>query len=117
MGAFAAWSWAAATTSQRRCSASACESRLLARKGEASAALALAEQVDRLARTSQDPRNQGDAALYLAEILYLAGDPTRAEEMTQRAIDCYQRKGATAFAARARRLVAHWASGTSPPSK
>lgn len=93
------------------------QAKLLARKGEARAALALAEQVDRLARTSQDPRNQGDAALYLAEILYLAGDSTRAEEMTQRAIDCYQRKGATAFAARARRLVAHWASGTSPPSK
>jgi class 3 adenylate cyclase len=93
------------------------QARLLAREGEASAALELAERIDRLARTSQDPRYPGDSALYLAEILYLAGDPTRAEEMTQRAIDCYQSKGATALAARARRLAAQWASGTSPASK
>ena len=38
-----------------------------------------------------DPRDPGDAALNLAEILYLTGDPARAEEMTQRAIDWYQR--------------------------
>jgi class 3 adenylate cyclase/tetratricopeptide (TPR) repeat protein len=93
------------------------QAKLLAREGETSAALELAERVDRLARTSQDPRYPGDSALYLAEILYLAGDPTRAEEMTQRAIDLYQSKGATAFAARARRLAAQWASGTSPASK
>jgi tetratricopeptide (TPR) repeat protein len=93
------------------------QARLLAREGEASAALELAERIDRLARTSEDPRYPGDSALYLAEILYLAGNPTRAEEMTQRAIDCYQSKGATALAARARRLAAQWASGTSPASK
>jgi tetratricopeptide (TPR) repeat protein len=93
------------------------QAKLLAREGETSAALELAERVDRLARTSQDPRYPGDSALYLAEILYLAGDPTRAAEMTQRAIDLYQSKGATAFAARARRLAAQWASGTSPASK
>jgi tetratricopeptide (TPR) repeat protein len=89
------------------------QAKLLARKGKASAAIALAERVDRIARTSQDPRNPGDTALYLAEIMYLTGNPTRAEEMTQRAIDLYQSKGATAFAARARRLAAQWASRTS----
>jgi tetratricopeptide (TPR) repeat protein len=93
------------------------QSRLLARKGEASAALTLAEQADRLARTSEDPRNPGDTALYLAEIMYLTGNPTGAEEQAQRAIDLYESKGATAFAARARRLTAQWASGSSPASR
>jgi tetratricopeptide (TPR) repeat protein len=92
------------------------QAKVLARRGEVSAALTLAEQVDCLARTSEDPRNPGDTALYLAEIMYLSGNPTRAEEMTQRAIDLYESKGAIAFAMRARRLAAQWASGTSPAS-
>jgi class 3 adenylate cyclase/tetratricopeptide (TPR) repeat protein len=83
-------------------------SRLLARKGDISAAFALAEEVNILSETSDDPRDPGDAALNLAEILYLTGDPARAEEMTQRAIDWYQRKEATAYVARARRLAAIW---------
>jgi len=85
--------------------------RLLARKGEASAALALAERADGLAGTSDSPRAQGNAALNLAEVLYLTGALTRAEEMTQRAIGHYQRKGATASAARALRLASDWPSG------
>jgi ATP/maltotriose-dependent transcriptional regulator MalT len=86
------------------------QAKVLARRGEISAALTLAEQLDRLARTSEDPRNPGDTALYLAEIMYLSGNLTRAEEMTQRAIDLYESKGAIAFAMRARRLAAQWAS-------
>ena len=91
-------------------------SRLLARKGQASAALALAEEADSLARTSDSPCIQGDAALNLAEVLHLAGDRVRAAGMTQRAIECYQRNGATACVARARRLTAAWTSGSSPAS-
>jgi class 3 adenylate cyclase len=91
-------------------------SRLLARKGEASAALALAEEADSLARTSDSPWMQGDAALDLAEVLHLAGDRVRAAGMTRRAIECYQRTGATARVARAQRLTAAWASGSSPAS-
>jgi tetratricopeptide (TPR) repeat protein len=91
-------------------------SRLLARKGQASAARALAEEADSLARTTDSPWIQGDAALNLAEVLHLAGDRTRATEMTQRAIECYQRNGATARVARARRLAAAWTSGSSPAS-
>ena len=91
-------------------------SRILARKGQASAALALAEEADSLARTSDSPWIQGDAALALAEVLHLAGDRVRAAEMTQRAIDCYQRNGATARVARAQRLTATWTSGSSPAS-
>jgi class 3 adenylate cyclase/tetratricopeptide (TPR) repeat protein len=85
------------------------QSRLLARDGDMSAALTLAVEVDRLARTSDSPWDQGEAALNLAEVLYLSGDRTRAEEMTRRALDCYRRKGATARAAQAQRLAAGWA--------
>jgi len=59
---------------------------------------------------------QGDAALDLAEVMYLTGDRVRAAEMTQRAIECYQRNGATARVARAQRLAATWTSGCSPAS-
>jgi tetratricopeptide (TPR) repeat protein len=87
-------------------------SRILARKGQARTALALAEEAHSLAGTSDSPWMQGDAALNLAEVMYLAGDHMRAAEMTQRAIDCYQRYGATARVARAQRLAAAWASGS-----
>jgi tetratricopeptide (TPR) repeat protein len=90
---------------------------LLARKGETSAALALAEQADSLARTTDSPWEQGDTALSLAEVMYLSGDPMRAAEITQRAIECYQRNGATARVARARRLTAAWTSGSAPTSE
>ena len=51
------------------------QAKVLARRGEISAALTLDEQVDRLARTSEDPRNPGDTALYLAQIMYLWATP------------------------------------------
>ena len=90
-------------------------SRLLALSGDLSAAFALAEEVNRLSETSDDPIDPGDAALNLAEILYLTGDPARAEEMTARAIDWYQRKEATAYVARARRLAARWTAESLTP--
>jgi tetratricopeptide (TPR) repeat protein len=92
-------------------------SRVLARNGHIGAALALASQADRLAATSEDPRDSGDAALNLAEIMYLTGDPRRAQEMTQHAIKCYLSKGAVAFAARARHLAAAWASPSAAGSE
>jgi len=91
-------------------------SRLLARKGEASAAFALAEDTASLARTTDSPWLQGDAALSLAEVMYLAGDRMQATVITQRAIECYQRNGSTARVARAQRLAAAWTSGSSPAS-
>jgi tetratricopeptide (TPR) repeat protein len=90
-------------------------SRLLARAGDFSAAMALAEEVNHLSETSDDPTDPGDAALNLAEILHLTGDPARAEEMTERAIDWYRRKGATAYVARARRLAAMWTAERPAP--
>jgi class 3 adenylate cyclase/tetratricopeptide (TPR) repeat protein len=83
-------------------------SRLLARKGDMTAALALAGQVDGLARVSDDPRDPADAALNRAEINYLAGDYTRVSEMIDEAIKHYIRKGATAYVERTRRLAAQW---------
>jgi class 3 adenylate cyclase/tetratricopeptide (TPR) repeat protein len=91
-------------------------SRILARKDQASAARALAEEAGSLASTSDAPWAQGGAALNLAEVMHLTGDRTRAAEMTQRAIECYQRTGATARVARARRLAAAWTTGSSPAS-
>ena len=89
-------------------------SRLHARQGDISAALAAAEQVDTLAQVSEDPRDPGDAALDRAEIMYLTGDTESAQQMAQQAIDHYLRNGAVARAARARRLAAAWASGNPP---
>ena len=83
-------------------------SRLSARKGDMTAALALAEQVDGLARVSDDPRDPADAALNRAEISYLAGQYARVSEMIDEAIKHYNRKGATAYVVRARRLAAEW---------
>jgi tetratricopeptide (TPR) repeat protein len=87
--------------------------KLFARKGEASAALALAQQADSLARTTDSPMGQGDAALSLAEVMYLTGDRIKATQTAQRAIKCYQRNGAPAHVARAQRLTATWHSGSS----
>ncbi len=84
-------------------------SRVLARAAAITAALALAERVDRLASISDDPRDPGDAALNRAEITCLTGDLAQAGELIGAAIGHYQRKGATAYVTRARRLAQKWA--------
>ncbi len=83
-------------------------SKVLARRGDHSTALSLAEQANDLALAMDAPLQQGDAALNLAEVLYLAGNEAQAEAETQRAIEHYESKGATAYATRARRLAASW---------
>ena len=92
------------------------QSRLLARNGDAPAALSLAEKADGLARSSDSPRAQGDSALSLAHVMHLTGDPSRAEKAVRRAISCYRRKGATAYIARAQRIAAAWTSARSSVS-
>ena len=87
-------------------------SRISARAGDISTALALADQVDRLAATSDDPRDPADAALNRAEITHLAGDRGRASELIGQAIEHYQRKEATAYITRAHRLAAQWTLAT-----
>jgi hypothetical protein len=92
--------------------------KLLARRGESNAALSLARQADELARSTQSPVVQGDAAMSMAEVLHLAGEPVESEAEFLRAVDCYERKGATAFVTHARRLVATWGlDGFQPTSR
>jgi class 3 adenylate cyclase/tetratricopeptide (TPR) repeat protein len=83
-------------------------SKLLARRGDYDAALSLAEQADNLAGTTDSFLVHGDAALNLAEVLHLTGNPTRAAQEIQRAIDNYDRRGASGCVARARSLAATW---------
>lgn len=92
------------------------QSRLLARQGEVSAAVAMSEKADSLARISDSPNWHGNAALNLAEVLYLIGDCERAGKIARRAIACYRRKGATAYITRAQRLTASWAARSGAPA-
>jgi class 3 adenylate cyclase/tetratricopeptide (TPR) repeat protein len=82
--------------------------KLLARRGDHIGARSLAEEADRLAAPTEAPLSQGDAALALAEVLYLAGDLAGGALETQRAIAHYERKGATACVANAQRLALIW---------
>jgi class 3 adenylate cyclase/tetratricopeptide (TPR) repeat protein len=85
-------------------------SRLLARDGDSTAALKLAHHVEEMAKTSDSPIDHGEAALNLAQVLYLTGDRAGAEDAVRRAAGCYERKGATAYVARAHRLATEWAA-------
>jgi tetratricopeptide (TPR) repeat protein len=85
--------------------------KLLARRGQNGAALSLAKQADQLARSTQAPLVQGDAALAMAEVLYLAGKLDESEAETRRAVDCYEQKGAPACVIHALELVAAWKEG------
>ncbi|MFZ0179381.1 MAG: adenylate/guanylate cyclase domain-containing protein [Candidatus Dormiibacterota bacterium] len=85
--------------------------KLLARRGQSGAALSLAKQADQLARSTQAPLVQGDAALTLAEVLYLAGRLDESEAETRRAVHCYEQKGAPACVMHALELVAGWKDG------
>ena len=71
-------------------------SKLLARRGDFSGALTLAQQADELAGTTQAPLLKADAALALAEVLYLSGNIAGAGEQAARAMDHFERKGSTA---------------------
>ncbi len=85
--------------------------KLLARRGESRAALDLAERADELARSTQAPLVHGDAALTMAEILFLAGRPANSAVALEHAIDSYEQKGATGCVMHARRLHAAWSAG------
>jgi predicted ATPase/class 3 adenylate cyclase len=91
------------------------QARLLARRGDASAALAMAGEADAIALTTDSLLAQGNAALDLAEVRYLTGDAVRGREEILRAVEQYERKGAAANAARARRLAAQWEQAATAP--
>jgi tetratricopeptide (TPR) repeat protein len=83
-------------------------SKLLARRGDQSAALSAAEEADKLAATTDAWVVHGDAALNMAEVQYLVGNPSRVAQEVQRAINHYERRGATGCVTRARSLAATW---------
>jgi tetratricopeptide (TPR) repeat protein len=85
--------------------------KLLARRGDSGAALSLARDAEAMAGTTQAPVVQGDAALTMAEVLFLAGRQADSELALRRAIDCYEHKGATACVTHARNLRAAWTVG------
>jgi class 3 adenylate cyclase/tetratricopeptide (TPR) repeat protein len=85
--------------------------KMLAQRGESSAAFSVAERANALARPTQAPVMHGDAALTMAEVLHFAGRPVESEAEARRALDCYEQKGLAACAAHARGLVATWATG------
>ena len=85
--------------------------KLLARRGDSSAALSLARQADEIVRSTQAPVVQGDAALTIAEILFLAGSPAKSDVALQHAVDLYEQKGVSACVMRAHQLRAAWAAG------
>jgi class 3 adenylate cyclase/tetratricopeptide (TPR) repeat protein len=84
------------------------QAKLLARRGDGGEALITAQRADRLAMTTEAPLLEGDTALALAEVLQLTGDPDGAREALRRAIEHYERKGTTAYAAHARRVATMW---------
>ena len=86
--------------------------RVLARRGESSASIRVAQRADELARSLQAPVQQGDAALALAEVLHLAGDEAASHAEIARAVECYERKGATACVSRAHGIAATWTTGS-----
>jgi AAA ATPase domain len=75
----------------------------------AEAAVALAERTDALV-------DHGDSCLTLATVLGASGDAAGARTAAERAVDLYERKGATALAERARRVVGQRAVPSVPPA-
>ena len=69
-----------------------------------------------LAKSADSPKEHGQAALTLAEVMDLTGDRAAAEEAAVRADDGYRHEGATAYVAWARRLAAERAARNRPPS-
>ena len=80
--------------------------KVLARRGEAEAAEALAREAIELAEETDSLNLQGDAWIDLAEVLRLAGDQRTAMECTDQALERYAAKGNVVSAANARSLLA-----------
>lgn len=80
--------------------------KLLARHGHHEAAIAMALEALRLARTSDDPIGQADTLVDLAVTYRLCGREDEAAAALAEAIVGYERKGSPASVARARVLVA-----------
>jgi tetratricopeptide (TPR) repeat protein len=82
--------------------------KVLARRGDHDAALGLAQQAERRVAATEALLLQGDTNVALAEVFHLAGDTANAESAIRRAVELFEQKGATAYAAFARRVAATW---------
>ena len=83
---------------------------LLARRGEAAEAEALATEANELARPTDSLELQADASLHLAEVLQLIGKREEARAAASDAHDLYERKEHFVGVARAKELVAQLAA-------
>jgi len=84
------------------------QARVLSRRAEHDAAEALAaEAVAIMARTDYLDRH-GQALVHQAMVLRAAGKPDEALEKAREAVALYDRKGATFFAEKTRRLIDEW---------
>jgi predicted ATPase/class 3 adenylate cyclase len=84
----------------------AVRAKVLARRGEPTAAERLARQGDALARTSDDLELQGDTLATLGEVLRHAGRPEDAAAALRAALERYERRGIVPLAERARTRLA-----------
>jgi ATP/maltotriose-dependent transcriptional regulator MalT len=79
--------------------------KILARRGEAAAAEALAREAVELAEGTDLLNTQGDTLADLAEVLTLAGDTAGAASVLEQAAERFERKGNIASLARVRALA------------
>jgi tetratricopeptide (TPR) repeat protein len=87
--------------------------KLLARRGELEAAVALAEEAVALAADTDYLNLQGDARKDLAEVLSLGGRVGEAASCWREALEIYERKGNTVSAGRVKAMLEDLA--TTPP--
>lgn len=92
------------------------DGKLMARRGDLDAGLALVREAVQLIETTEDPSGQGDALLDLAETLFLAGNGAEAAEAAVAARDRYALKGNLAGVRRAERIADSMAAGRDPLS-
>jgi tetratricopeptide (TPR) repeat protein len=83
----------------------AVQAKVLARRGEPTAAERLAREADALARTSDDLELQGDTLAALGEVLRRAGRPQDATAALRAALERYERRGIVILAERVRARV------------
>jgi class 3 adenylate cyclase/tetratricopeptide (TPR) repeat protein len=86
------------------------------RRGHLEDARRLAAEALTIAERIQAPYQQGDAKLDVAEVLWLAGDRAGAIEQADRAVACFELKGATVAVGRALRFREMVEATPAPPA-
>ena len=86
----------------------AIQARLLSRRGDHDAAEALAREAVAMIGETDYLDQHGDAIVHLAHVLHAAGKLDEAMAAANEAVELYERKGATLFVDRTRKLTAEW---------